>query len=341
MKLNKLLSASFLPAILAVLMLCSAVSANAENEASKKTYKMMIRYPITIPFKYSCVEKTDVARQMIKEKSEKAAAKESASDTAKFYFQRRVATNFTLFNKDLPKDGFSNYVIRTDSINHTITANGKTKHFDTNSGDLMANWNDDLEQYSIPVSREFTYLVTPYDEFADIINDKDILDNRRQVDSSKSMKAADRCLWRTSLADERLYQITDIKKIEFPTKRIEEDSSWLSPIEFQIEGVTIFDTVSVKFTQEKGRFLFMEAKFSPRYFSRDSVIEYGFRNAAAIPDSVKLNCVFKLVLTPTNTVDSSSLTAEGNIGFTLTDGRKFVDAVKSDFQWVKLGQYNW
>ena len=342
MILTSKISGRILISVILSLVFFSVTSASAdENSNAKKTYKMMLRYPITIPFKYSCAEKTDVTRQMIPEKTKKSDSKDSKTDTAQFVFQRKVATHFTLLNKDLPRDGFSNYIVKLDSIDHSITTNGKTKQFSTNNGDLIKSWNEDLEQYNIPVSREFAYVVTSYDEFADIIDDSDINATRTQIDTSRNLKAADRCLWKTALSDERFYQLTDVKKIEFPSKRMEEDSTWISPIEFQVEGVTIFDTIEVKFTEERGKYLFMEAKFSPRYFVRDSLIEYGFRDVIAIPDSVKLNCVFKLELTPNNTVDSATITAEGNIGFSLIDGRKFVDAIKTETQWTRLGQYNW
>ena len=77
----------------------------------------------------------------------------------------------------------------------------------------------------------------------------------------------------------------------FSVTLIKVDTVWRSPIEFQISGVTIFDSVDVKFVDERGRYKFLEATFKSEKFAKDPVVLYGFRDQIAEPQKVNLDCL--------------------------------------------------
>lgn len=308
-----------------VVAMCSICRASEDN---RPTYKFFLNYPLVTPFKYSCIEQSQVKRGI--------------KDAKGYEFERTAALHFTMMLKDMPNEGISRYMIRTDSINHSITRDAVTKQFDTNNGDMVHNWNDDLEQYSIPMSQEFEYIISPYYEYAGIVADEGRQKQINSLDSTgKTMKKTDYCMWKNSLSDDRLYHVTDVKKIEFPYGRLPVDTVWRSPIEFQISGVTIFDSVEVKFVDERGRYKFLEATFKAEKFAKDPVVIYGFRDQIAEPQKVNLDCTFKMELSPASTVENTTITAVGTVEFKLDDGRIVTDTVDTKLTWVKLGQYEY
>lgn len=305
-----------------------ATISNAHSTDETLLYGLQFKYPLNIPFKYSCVEKSQVNRKVV-----------GGED---FEFKRDVASVFTFVMANIPSDGFQKIKVKMDSINHTIITKEKTKHFETMGGDLIKNWNDDLEQYNIPLSRSFTYIISPYYEFADLQPDEELKRVRAEVaEGANTMKKSDYVLWTNSLSNERYYHLTDLKKIELPAGKIAKDSIWISPIEFQVSGVTFFDSVRVRFVEERGGYLFLESKFSINKFSKEPVIVYGYRNSVSTPVEAELECKFNLTISPFHTVDDASLTANGSIKFKTDDSIEFVDSIDTKYQWKFYGRYNY
>lgn len=54
--------------------------------------------------------------------------------------------------------------------------------------------------------------------------------------------------WKDGLSDQRLKYIGDVIKVIYPINPIFRDSIWHSPIELQIEGINLIDTLKLKAT---------------------------------------------------------------------------------------------
>ena len=315
-----------------IILLCVACvlfsSSNATSQENKLDYLLRFKYPVNIFFVYSCTEQTHVARKL------------STGDTSSF--NRKSQLFFTFRENDLPNDGFQKIEVKTDSLNHFFESKKNKWEFNSNRSDIIATWNEDLEQYQIPLSRTFTYSISPYYEFADLKPDEPLQGAIKTIDEPRTkLEGADYVLWKNSLSDERFYHLTDMKKVEFPAKKIEMFSVWSSPIEFQVSGVTFYDTVNVKLVEEKGGYLFLEAKFKPKRFVKDSVVVYGYRDQAVAPKSADLDCTFNLTVTPYNTIDEAKITAVGSIIFSGANKLEFTDKIDSKYFWLLNQQYNY
>ena len=303
---------------------------NLSAQESKLTHRAVCKYPTNISFKYSCSEQTNTER--INEKKEN------------FVFNRSSETFFSMRNTELSKSEFQKIEVKTDSIHHTLEAGGKKWYYHTRVADIVSAWNEDVEQYQIPMSRTFDYWISPYFEFADLIPIKQLEIDRNDIEKSKAkMSASDYLIWRNSLSDERLYHLTDVKKIEFPVNRMPKDTVWNSPIEFQVNGVTFYDTVQVKFADERGGYIFMETSFKAKRFLKDSVIIYGYRQQPVQAVDADLDCTYKLTITPQGTIEDAVLEATGYIKFAYKSESivEFTDKIKTKTIWKQLGRYNW
>lgn len=314
--------------VISILVLFLAINATAQDK--KLTYKLSMKYPTNISFKYSYNEQSGVKRTVGK------------SD--EFKFKRNSTAYLTLSNSELSSSSIQKLEIKTDSIVHKIANDSGEVVFTTKGFELNSLRNDDVEQYRLPISREFTLIVSPYYEVADLNPSTALKLDRNKIETHKNtMPIEDYYLWKKSLADERLYHIADLKKINFPLSRIEKDSLWETPIEYQISGVTFYDTVKVKIKEERGAYLFLESEFKADKFLKDPQIIYGFRDKPVIPTNSDLNCIFKLTITPEGTIDDASIEANGTITFKTMDkdSVEIKDKINTILTWKLMGRYNW
>lgn len=314
--------------IISVLLVFLTVDSMAQE--SKLTYRLFMKYPSNISFKYSYNEQSKVVR--------------TVSNSEKSEFKRTSTTYFTLINSELSSASIQKLEIKTDSISHEIANDSGKVVFATKDFDLNSLRNDDVAQYMLPISREFSLIISPYNEVADLKPSVALDVSRKKLEDQKSKMSADEYfLWKNALADEKFYHIADLKKINFPLTRIEKDTLWETPIEFQISGVTFYDTVKVKIKEERGAYLFLESEFKADKFLKDPQIIYGFRNMPVTPTKSDLNCIFKLTITPEGTIDDATIEANGKITFKTMENKpvEIEDNINTILNWKLMGRYNW
>ena len=140
--------------LLVAFCLFSFAASIAYSQENKLTYSLKFKYPLNIAFVYSNTEQTKVVRKL------------SNGDSTSF--KRKSQLYFTFRENNLLSEGFQKIEVKTDSIIHDFETKDKKWNYNSNSSDIIENWNSDLEQYQIPLSRTFTYTISPYYEFADI-----------------------------------------------------------------------------------------------------------------------------------------------------------------------------
>jgi hypothetical protein len=312
-----------------IILAAIALSVNYGKAADGElTYKLNLKYPINVSFVYNCLENTKVER--------------SFSDGKKTKFERISDLYFTHRLRDFPYEGgFIDLSVSTDSLKHTLI-NDKGKHtFNSMSGNPIEGWNEDAEQYSIPMSRTYKFVINPYFEFTDIKGDK-LNNERKDLESNKDrMEESSAIMWTNALSNERLYHLTDPKKIEFLGGNLKKDTTWLSPIEFQFGGLTFYDTVQVKFLGERGGYLFLESKFNAKKFVKTPTILYGLRKEPVSADSANANCTFSLTMNSRGNVEDATLEVKGNIWYKGNKGSVFADVIESKFVWKRQSQWNY
>lgn len=171
-------------------------------------------------------------------------------DSSIVKYSRNMIYYFTLMQPDRPIEGFSRVEVSIDSIYYRFQEGQNVYEFSRieNSNPNVFKF-EDFQTYSIPMSMEFTIIYSPYGEVAKIEGER-LFEKRRFIDTLKATNPDSIWYfnWVDGLSDSRLKQIADVIKITFPLNPVYKDSIWSSPIELQIEGINIFDSLELKCT---------------------------------------------------------------------------------------------
>lgn len=165
-------------------------------------------------------------------------------------FQRIISYYLTIMQPDPPKDGFSKVEISIDSIYYKFIEGENVYHF---SNIETANPSvfkfEDFQTYSVPMSMQFELTYSPYGEIAKIEGDR-LAEKKNYIELLKNSIPDSIWYynWTDGLSDIRLKHIGDVIKLIYPITPIYRDSIWYSPIELQIDGIHIIDTVELKVT---------------------------------------------------------------------------------------------
>ena len=319
-----------------MLAFCSSIgysqAQKSDNKEEKKvdntpTYTLFLKYPLNtfVIYKYSEISKIQ------RMKNEKAIDL-SYERNADYYFRQRMSK--------FVKEGFTDLTIGIDSLKYSFVKDGKTTTFSSTISDDIFKWNEDIEQYFIPMNRNFNIVINPYLEISDL-NGEMIEKDRNLVKDTKDVsKPEDIVLWENSLADDRLLQISDPKKINFVKGEIKMDSSWKTNISYQLEGFTFNDTIVAKLVDQRGGFLFVESNFVPKVFDKTPSIIYGKRKSPAYIDSTDLSAKIVVTMSPYGLVDETLFQIRGKL--MLHDANEsFIEMVDVTYKWKQLGQWEY
>lgn len=172
------------------------------------------------------------------------------ADSSKSYFQRIINYFMTLVQRDDPKDGFAKIEVYIDSITYKFIENDKVYEFiniETSSPTIFKF--EDFQTYSVPMSMQFEITYSPYGEVAKIEGER--LSEKRSYIEQLKPTIPDSIWyynWSDGLSEQRLKYIGDVIKLVYPINPIYRDSIWHSPIELQIDGINLIDTVELKAT---------------------------------------------------------------------------------------------
>ncbi len=309
-----------------LLYTASSLFADSDN---RLTYKMIFDYSDAYVYKYIHSENTKIKREY--------------SDKSLFNFSRDSKIFFHYKSHEVTKTGFETIAVITDSIRHTLDSAGKRKwHFNTKDPNCFEQWNSDIANYQLNVGKEYKYVISPYYEIADIVPGTQMKADIEIIDSAKDeMNPIKFIMYRNALNKAMINQITDVKKIDYPIKRVPKDSVWKSNIEFVIDGVHFYDTVEVKFIGERGGYYMLESAFTLKQFIKNQTVIYGPSQVLSEPMEAELNCAMKFSVTARGQIDETSLSAEGKISFINQDNKTFTDYIKTNMLWKADGRFEY
>ncbi|MCX7909660.1 MAG: hypothetical protein N2560_09125 [Ignavibacteria bacterium] len=172
------------------------------------------------------------------------------ADSSVREFQRIIRYFLTIMQPDSPKDGFSKVEISIDSINYRFIEGNKVYEFtniETSNPNVFKF--DDFQTYNIPMSMQFVIVYSPYGEVARIEGER-LLEKRAYIEQLKNSIPDSIWYynWTDGLSDNRLKFIGDVIKLLYPVNPVYRDSVWYSPLELQIDGILILDTVELRAT---------------------------------------------------------------------------------------------
>lgn len=182
--------------------------------------------------------------------SDTTKVKRVYADSSTLEFQRIVSYYFTIMQPDPPKDGFSQVEVSIDSINYKFIEGKNVYEFSNIETSSPSVFNfEDFKTYSIPMSMQFEITYSPYGEVAKIDGER-LREKRSYIEKLKASIPDSIWYynWSDGLSDQRLKQICDVIKLTYPVNPVYRDSIWYSPIELQIDGINVHDTLELRTT---------------------------------------------------------------------------------------------
>jgi hypothetical protein len=271
--------------------------------------------------------------------SDTTIVKRVYADSSQREFKRIVNYYLTIMQPDAPKDGFSKVEVSIDSINYKFFDGNKVYEFsDIETANPSVFKFDDFQTYSVPMSMQYDIIYSPYGEVAKIEGER--LEEKRNYVEQLKTSIPDSIWyynWKDGLSDARLKQIGDVIKILYPINPVYRDSIWYSPIELQIDGLNIVDTVELKATG------FMNNKYSiVGRFVKPSTI---WKNTKFY-DIKSLSLPYKIINSKGNIKQTLSATGvvhefEINLNLTLEVGNPFVfkENIEKHLRWEMVKSF--
>lgn len=262
------------------------------------------------------------------------------ADSSSRNFTRIVKYFLTINQPDSPEKGFSKVDVNVDSIHYEFTEGDKTYKFTSlDNFDPKIFYFDDFKTISIPMSKEFTLVYSPYGEVAKIEGER--LDYFRDYIKNTLKESSDSILiynWTDGLSDERLKSLGDVFKLIYPSNQVYQDSLWKSPFFIQLEGLNIIDTVDVKLVGFESKNYVLEGNFRTPTLLPKKVKFYGLNN---LTWNIQINYAeghFVQKLTPAGAVRDFII----NFDFSIVVGttqKTFEQTTQKRIHWELVKQY--
>ncbi len=263
-------------------------------------------------------------------------------DSSTVKYTRNMIYYLTLVQPDPPVDGFSRVEVSIDSIYYRFQEGQKVYEFSSieNSNPNVFKF-EDFQTYSIPMSMEFTIVYSPYGEVAKIEGER-LLEKRRYIDTLKATIPDSIWYfnWVDGLSDSRLKQIADVIKITFPINPVYKDSIWSSPIELQIDGINVIDTLDLKCTGFFNNKYSIEGVFKNPSLEWKKTKFYGIKTLSFPHKIARGQGVFKQILSAAGLVQSLNI----NLDLEIFVGEKsenilFTEKIKKNLKWEMVKSF--
>jgi hypothetical protein len=300
---------------------------NEDNKQEVMKFKPVLRYPANVYRIYKMTEITKVHRLY--------------SDSSTKDFQREVTYFMTLTIPNPAQEGFVTLEANIDSMLYRFTEGKVVIEFNTQADTIKKTGKFiDLEAASVPLNRQFMMTYSPYGDVAKIESEditwlKDFM--AKQEQGTNDWDPLKIFVWNDGLSDQRLEQITDVKKISLPQQAMAKDSIWKSPFSVQIDGKEFTDTVSAKIVDFNAGQFVIEAKTNNlKPVTRESYF-YAVKKTGEI-DSTKGDGFYIIHISPTGII--SKVEAEFSVNnYCKVRFEPFFEQVNSKMTWDYMGQY--
>lgn len=300
---------------------------NDEDKEEVMTYRVDFFIPPTIRNHYSYNEKTEVLR--------------TYSDSSTFSYSRDITYFFDVKEPSVPKDGFTTLEISLDSVHYKFTK-GDFEYFYNSQSIEPGNFKIyDYLSNIVPMGQFFTMTYSPYGNISNIEGEElEFFLQNSIIDKKDAFEPIDYFLWKDGLSDNRLIHISDFKKVHYPNYRLAEDSTFISPIEFQLNHINIKDTVKMTFEDISAGYMTFGGSLSDVEFDNDQIHVEGIDNYLVNIKDVNAKGTIETILSPRGTPEETTLIVEMLINAEVKV-EKFSEKVNSTMKWELLGQWEY
>lgn len=300
----------------------------AKGEEGKKviTYKIDCFFPVTIRNHYSYSEKTEVTRIY--------------SDDSEIKFSRELTFFFDVKAPGQSRDGFTILDISIDSMHYKYIKDNLTYEYNSQNS-IPGNFKImDFLATIVPLGKFFFLTYSPYGNVSKIEGEELLYFINSLKKKEKSMDPINKYIWMEGVSTNRLKHITDMKKINYPSYAIAEDSTFITPLTFQLNHINIQDTVEMKFESVSNGYMKFIGKIGDvETTTKQARFEDIDDNFVEIID-LKANGIITTELaprgTPEETIIDLNIQVKGKIKKEI-----FIEKVKTKMKWQLLGQWQY
>ena len=318
--------------LLFVIILLSLVvfSANAQQKGPQKgdeviKFKPIVRFPNAISNVYRYTDTTDVERIM--------------SDDSKVKYTRYMTYFMSLTQQNASKEGFATVEVAIDSLRYYYKEGNAVVQFDSQDERYAGMNKDDLKTVSVPLSKAFDMIYSPYGEVAKIQGEKlDFYYDYLSQNVSAMKDSVDMFIWVEGASKLRLQHFADVRKILFPLEAIEIDSTWKTPFRFQLESINFIDTLTAKISSVKNSITTITAKTNKIEFIPKNYRFNGIKSILLPIEKCTGKGSYELQLTQKGVINRA--VAEFNVELTVPVKKDyFKQKINSRMYWELIGQY--
>jgi len=313
-----------------VLLFINVFASIAQQPAAQKgdeviKFKPIVRFPNAIANVYRFTDTTEVERTM--------------SDDSKIKYTRYLTFFMSLTQQNPAKDGFSTVEVAIDSLRYYYKEGNAIVQFDSQDERYAGMNKDDLKTESVPLSKAFDMIYSPYGEVAKIQGEKlDFYYDYLSQNVSAMKDSVDMFIWVEGASKLRLQHIADVRKILFPLEAVEIDSTWETPFRIQLENISFIDTMTAKISSVKNSITTISATTKSINFIPKNYRFNGIKSNLLPIEKCTGKGSFELQLTQRGVINRAM--AEFNVELTVPVKKDyFKQKINSRIYWELMGQF--
>lgn len=262
------------------------------------------------------------------------------ADSSILKYERITKYFLTIIQPDNPEKGFTKIDVSVDSMHYYFNNGNERYEFTSIEGATPKVLNfEDFKAISIPMSRNFTIVYSPYGEVAKVEGEQITFD--RNYITEISSKTTDSILihnWTDWLSDFSLHHIGNIFKIIYPKLPVYKDSIWETTMDIRIENLNLTDTIEAKITGFINNTYTIEGKLKNYYVHPKKIKYYKINNLSLKTEVASIYGTFTQELTPAGVVKFVDIQSNLQRN-TFEEKLIFLENISSHAKWELINQY--
>lgn len=316
--------------VLLIMVVTVPLLAQENPTGDKEVYKPLKflpiqRFPIGILHVYRYTDTTEVIKYL--------------PDSTQTSYKRVVTHFFTLKQVNPAKDGFVTLEVSMDSTRYYLKEGNAELYWDSQDDKSGGINMQDLKYATVPLGHYFDMTISPYGEIAKISGENvDWYFGYLNKYADQLNDSVEKFIWYDGMSMKRIAQITDVKKIDFPSEKIAVDSVWRTPFAIQVENINFVDTAKAKIMKIEDGYMTIEADANNLRALPGNYLFYNIKDM--LLPVLKNKGVGKYIITlnPRGNIEKATANCLINLEIPVHNDI-FKLKIKSSMSWDLLGMY--
>jgi hypothetical protein len=313
--------------LLIALFLVSASVLMQADEKKKvvRKYKFRVDRPV----------KSDIIYQM----TDESIVERTYSDGQTMDYHRKVDYFFSQKVFGDPKNNLLNVTYSIDSVRYYFKDGPKVVRVNTAADENNASTFEDFKVVSPSIGRKFDFVYSEYGDIANVESEQfdELLIELNKESMARALGEVGKHLWITGIGDSRLRQVCDVPKIMMMKEKKELDSTWESPLYFEVNFLEFFAKPDCRIADYKnGKYVF-DAVFDKSQFNDKSYYFFKTGSLCKIEDAEADGAAI-IYFDKFGLLDRMEMNVEATVKASV--GKEvFTEKIKSNQTWQALKKY--